>query len=209
MNLASLWQRAAFRWRIRGGITAPFRRLLWMALGASLGEGTNVPPLVINWPHQVEIGRECSLEEGTAFIVADSWRPGRSIVIGNRVFLGRHCEFNICAKITIGNDALIASGCKFIDHDHGLAPHMPMNRQPLDIRPITIESDVWIGAGAVILKGVTIGHGAVIGAGAVVTRSVPPCEIWAGVPAVKIGDRAALPFRPPFPEEKAVAFLNG
>jgi len=54
---------------------------------------------------------------------------------------------------------------------------------------ITIGSDVWLGCHVVVLKGVCIGDGAVVGAGAVVTKSVPEGEIWAGVPAVKIGTR--------------------
>ena len=191
MGVASLFQRVAFRCRIRGGVAAIFRRIYLTALGAKLGAGTNVPPLTMNWPHQVSIGRDCSLEEGTAFIVADSWRPGPSICIGDRVFVGRYCEFNVCAKLTIGDDALIASGCKFIDHDHGIAPDAPINAQPLMIAPITIEKGAWLGVNVVVLKGVTIGPGAIVGAGAVVTKSVPAGEIWAGVPARKMGARDA------------------
>jgi galactoside O-acetyltransferase len=56
-----------------------------------------------------------------------------------------------------------------------------------DDAPIEIEDDVWIGAGAIVLPGVTVGRGAVIGAGAVVTRSVEALSIVAGVPAREIG----------------------
>ena len=56
-------------------------------------------------------------------------------------------------------------------------------------KKIKIHSDVWIGAGAIVLSGVTIGVGAVIGAGSVVTHDVPPYEIWAGNPAKKIRNR--------------------
>ena len=52
--------------------------------------------------------------------------------------------------------------------------------------PIVIEDDVWIGASATVLGGVTIGEGAIIGAGAVVTRDVPPGETYAGVPARRL-----------------------
>lgn len=54
---------------------------------------------------------------------------------------------------------------------------------------IEIHSDVWIGAGAIVLSGVEIGTGAVVGAGSVVTHSIPPYEIWAGNPAKKIRNR--------------------
>lgn len=56
-------------------------------------------------------------------------------------------------------------------------------------KPLIIGSDVWIGSNVSILRGVNIGNGAVVGAGAVVTHSIPPYEIWAGVPAKKIGQR--------------------
>ena len=54
---------------------------------------------------------------------------------------------------------------------------------------IIVETDVWIGTGAIILGGVKIGSGSIIAAGSVVTKNIPSCEIWGGVPAVKIKDR--------------------
>ncbi len=57
------------------------------------------------------------------------------------------------------------------------------------LKETLIDDDVWIAAGAIILPGVVIGRGAVIGAGSVVTHSVPPCAIFAGVPAKRIGVR--------------------
>ena len=56
-------------------------------------------------------------------------------------------------------------------------------------KPISIGNDVWIAAGVQVLRGVSVGDGAVLGCGGVVTRDVPPYEIWAGVPARKIGQR--------------------
>ena len=58
---------------------------------------------------------------------------------------------------------------------------------------IPVGDDVWLGAGAVVVAGVTIGEGAVIGANSVVTRDVPSNEIWAGAPARKIGERSEEP----------------
>lgn len=56
-------------------------------------------------------------------------------------------------------------------------------------KPLVIGNDVWIGSGVNILRNITIGDGAIIGAGAVVTHDIPPYEIWAGVPAKKVGQR--------------------
>jgi acetyltransferase-like isoleucine patch superfamily enzyme len=58
------------------------------------------------------------------------------------------------------------------------------------MKEIAIGSDVWLGCHVVVLKGVCIGDGAVVGAGAILTKSVPPGEIWAGIPASKIGTRS-------------------
>ncbi len=110
-------------------------------------------------------------------------------MIGDRVFVGRGCEFNICKHLTIGDDSLIASDVKIIDHDHGKSLDSLISRQPAIESPIRIGRDVWIGVNSVILKGVSIGDGAIIGAGSVVTRSVPAGEIWCGVPARKTRDR--------------------
>ena len=56
-------------------------------------------------------------------------------------------------------------------------------------KPLIIGNDVWVAAGVQILRGVTIGDGAVLGGGGIFTKDVPPYEIWAGVPAKKIGQR--------------------
>jgi acetyltransferase-like isoleucine patch superfamily enzyme len=144
----------------------------------------------MTWPHQVSVGKDCMLEHDLHFRYDGPWRPGPSIVIGDRAFLGVACEFNITDHIRIGDDCLIASGCKFIDHDHGMVEGVPMNRQQGPEAPIVLENNVWLGANVIVLKGVTIGCGAVVAAGAVVTKSVPPREIWGGVPARKIGQRA-------------------
>ena len=56
-------------------------------------------------------------------------------------------------------------------------------------KPIIIGNDVWIAAGGQVLRGVNVGDGAVLGGGTIVTKDVPPYEIWAGVPAKKIGQR--------------------
>ena len=64
-----------------------------------------------------------------------------------------------------------------------------MIQQPTAKGAIKIADDVWLGANVIVLKGVTIGRGAIVGAGAVVTKSIPEYEIWAGVPAKKLGVR--------------------
>jgi acetyltransferase-like isoleucine patch superfamily enzyme len=116
------------------------------------------------------------------------WCPDPSIIIGDGVFIGRGCEFNIRKKITVGQGCAIASGCKFIDHDHGITGER-IDETPGAEAEIVVGDYVWLGCNVVVLKGVTIGSSAVVGAGAVVTKSIPAGEIWGGVPAKKLGSR--------------------
>ena len=192
MRLSQIIQKIFLRLRGGGNLGSGLRKFWWRIQGAKIGSGTNMPRVEMVWPHQTVIGNGCVLETGIHFKFDGVWQPGPSIIIGDRVFIGRDAEFNIRKGIQIGNDALIASGCRFIDHDHATTIcELPMNRQPCPEAAIILENDVWLGVNVVVLKGVHIGSGAVVGAGAVVTKSVPPYEIWAGVPARKIGRRAA------------------
>jgi acetyltransferase-like isoleucine patch superfamily enzyme len=90
----------------------------------------------------------------------------------------------------IGDDCQIAAGCILSDVHHPYEDtSVPMNTIETEFQSIVLEQDVWLGSSVVVLKGVRIGQGAIVGAGAVVTKSIPPYEIWAGVPAKKIGER--------------------
>ena len=184
-------QKASFRIkeRISTLLVSKVRKAWYTLQGLSVGT-TSLPNIRITWPHKVQIGDNCQIEEGIYFKHDGIWSEGKSIVIGNRVFLGRFTEFNIRKGISIGDDALIASGCKFIDHDHGYADRSSsMNKQEGREAEIIIESDVWLGVNVTVLKGVFIGTGSIVAAGAVVTKSIPPYEIWAGIPARMIGNR--------------------
>ena len=185
--------RAAFRLRARtASLLAQGRTAWWRALGMQINPGTLLPTIHVTWPHQVSLGAHCHLEHDIYFKFDGTWAPGPSIVIGDRVFIGFGCEFNARKRIQLGADCLVASGCKFIDHDHGTsARDLPMNQQTGGVEEeIVLENDVWLGANVIVLKGVRIGRGAIIAAGAVVTKSVAPFEIWGGVPARQLGERA-------------------
>jgi len=105
---------------------------------------------------------------------------GKNITLGNRVFINAGCKFQDQGGIVIGDGSLIGHNVVLATLDHDLALE---KRHILHPAPIHIGNNVWIGAGAVITKGVTIGDNAVIAAGAVVTRDIPPNVIAAGVPA--------------------------
>jgi acetyltransferase-like isoleucine patch superfamily enzyme len=160
-----------------------------LVFGMKIGKRTYVPKIYITWPHQVSIGENCNLEHGIYFKYDGIWNKGPAIIIEDNVFIGAGCEFNIRKKIIVGVDTLIASGCRFIDHNHGLLTNHLIRKQEGTEAEIIIGDDVWIGCNVVVLKGVTIGNGAVVAAGSVVTKSIPSLEIWGGVPAKKISER--------------------
>ena len=117
---------------------------------------------------------------------------GQHISIGNNVIININCTFVDCNKITIGNNVLIASNVQIYTATHPINisdrlldnwsynnPHAFFNTYAL---PVTIEDNVWIGGGVIILPGVTIGKNSVIGAGSVVNKSIPPNSLAVGNP---------------------------
>lgn len=117
---------------------------------------------------------------------------GQHISIGNNVIININCTFVDCNKITIGNNVLIASNVQIYTTTHPVNisdrlldnwsynnPHAFFNTYSL---PVTIEDNVWIGGGVIILPGVTIGKNSVIGAGSVVNKSIPPNSLAVGNP---------------------------
>ncbi|WP_454759412.1 sugar O-acetyltransferase [Caulobacter segnis] len=107
---------------------------------------------------------------------------GYNIRLGDRVFMNFNCVILDVAEVTIGEATAIGPGVQILTADH---PRDPVERRTGQEsgKPIHIGANVWIGGGAIILPGVTIGDDAVIGAGAVVTRDVAPGVTVVGNPA--------------------------
>ncbi|MCI8994549.1 MAG: acyltransferase [Lachnospiraceae bacterium] len=95
--------------------------------------------------------------------------------------------------IMLGNHVAIANGVSLISTEHNYSnPSIPIKDQGIELAPIVIEDDVWIGSRAVILSGNRIRKGSIIGAGAVVTKDVEEYLICVGVPARPVKDRHSL-----------------
>lgn len=106
---------------------------------------------------------------------------GINTTMGNNVFINYNFVVLDCCPFSIGNNVFIAPNVQVYTAIHPLSPH-DRNQHIGQASPITIEDDVWIGGGTIILPGVTIGKGSTIGAGSVVTRSIPPHSVAIGNP---------------------------
>lgn len=133
------------------------------------------PRLTVFWP----IGIDCP----------------KGVRVGADVSIAPYTHIWGSGGVRIGDRVMIASGCKISSLTHD--PDSPAMRSVAVASAVVIEDDVWLGANAVVLPGVTIGRGAVVGAGSVVRENVPGWAIVGGVPARFIRARAA-----PRPDEQ-------
>jgi acetyltransferase-like isoleucine patch superfamily enzyme len=117
-------------------------------------------------------------------IIIETGDGGR-VTIGAETHIQPRCQLSAYkGSIKIGKRVEIAPNCAFYPYNHEFARGEPIRNQPLTTRGgITVDDDVWLGVGVIVLDGVTIGKGAVIGAGSVVTRDVPDEAVAFGSPA--------------------------
>lgn len=139
-------------------------------------------------PKVTMVGRSrISLSEGVILYGLNFLHAGGEGFI--RIGTDTHIDVNSIlygqGGLTIGNDCAIAGGVIIYSqtNQYGMWPEKRIIDQPIHYEPVEIGSDVWIGAGVIILPGVKIGDHAVVGAGAVVKNDVQPGEIVVGVPA--------------------------
>jgi acetyltransferase-like isoleucine patch superfamily enzyme len=106
---------------------------------------------------------------------------GDEIRVGRNVFVNQNCTFYDLGGLDIADDVMIGPNVSIITAGH---PLEPSQRRAVTIgRPIVIERNVWIAAGATIVGGVTVGENSVVAAGSVVTKDVPPNTLVGGNPA--------------------------
>jgi acetyltransferase-like isoleucine patch superfamily enzyme len=114
------------------------------------------------------------------------------VVIGAKTVLGQECTISAYKHVRIGEQCVIADRAMFIDFDHGTVEvERPIRVQGIYKRDVDIGSNVWIGYGACVLRGVKVGDNAVIGTNSVVTRDVPANAVVGGIPAQIIRMRDA------------------
>jgi acetyltransferase-like isoleucine patch superfamily enzyme len=128
---------------------------------------------------RVELGRWSWLGHGTKI------RCHEGVVsIGAKTVLGQECTLSAYQRVSIGRECVIADRVMLIDFDHGVVEvERPIRLQGIYKRDTLVGNNVWIGYGACILRGVSVGDNAIIGTNAVVTKDVPANAVVGGVPA--------------------------
>ncbi len=166
LALRYLWRRfltrAGWRWRTDG--------LLF--LGPRL-------ELEIGRKGRVDFGRFVWIGHGTKI------RCHEGVVeIGAKTVMGQECTISAYKRVRIGEQCVIADRAMFIDFDHGVVEvERPIRQQGIYTREVEVGSNVWIGYGACILRGVSVGDNSIVGTNSVVTKDVPANAVVAGVPA--------------------------
>ena len=105
---------------------------------------------------------------------------GQFTRIGKNVYINHLCSMLDMGTITIGDDVLIGPKVNILSEEH---PVNPAERKALMVRPVVIKNGAWIGAGATILPGVTVGENSIVAAGAMVNKDVPDNTVVGGIPA--------------------------
>jgi acetyltransferase-like isoleucine patch superfamily enzyme len=164
---------------------------------------------VLRHPHKIRLGDGVIVDDNC--LLDAKGADNRGITLGDGVFLGRNtilsCKngdielasgvnigFNSQiasgSKVRVGKDGLLAAYCYLVGGGHESAdPERPVQDQQAVSRGITLDDNVWLGAGVKVLDGVSVGADCIVGAGAVVTADLPARSVAAGAPARVIRGR--------------------
>jgi len=132
---------------------------------------------------RMNVGRRVSVKSGLRV------HKPRNITLGDDVRINTDVTIQAHGPVTIGDRTMVAAGCIIVTANHDLSKRGLEAFGNLEAGPVSIGSDCWLGAGAVVLPGVTIGDGAVVAAGSVVTRDLPAETICIGAPARPVRPR--------------------
>jgi acetyltransferase-like isoleucine patch superfamily enzyme len=171
------------RYLCRRFLTAAGRR--WRTNGlVFFGRGLE---LEIAAKGRVDFGRFVWIGDGTKI----RCHEGR-VEIGDKTVMGQECTISAYQHVRIGQQCVIADRAMFIDFDHGVVEvERPIRQQGIYKRDVIVGSNVWIGYGACVLRGVSVGDNSIVGTNSVVTKDVPANAVVAGIPARIIRMREA------------------
>ncbi len=166
-----LWMFARWGWfKLRFGKRLVTDGLCFICPGVKISIGRDAKLYLGRWSW---IGHGCKIRvhEG-------------EVRLGAKSVMGQECTVSAFQHVSIGRECIIADRTMFIDFDHGIVEvERPIRLQGIYKRDVRIGHNVWIGYGACVLRGVTVGNNSVLGTSAVVVDDVPPNAVVGGVPA--------------------------
>jgi acetyltransferase-like isoleucine patch superfamily enzyme len=144
---------------------------------------------------RLEIGRHATLRVGRWAWIGHGSKirvHEGEVSIGAKTVMGQDCTISAYQHVSIGRECIIADRVMLIDFDHGATEvERPIRLQGIYKRDVRVGHNVWMGYGACILRGVTIGENSIVGTSSVVTRDFPANSVLAGAPARLIREREA------------------
>lgn len=198
----------AWRWLERAGVAGPRSRHARRFQHVGDGTAFGFPQGSTMGERWIRIGADNLIAAGVV-ITAGMWPDepfvppdGWAVRIGDRNTIGRGCSFVGRVGIDVGDDVTFAPNVYVTDHNHEYAePDVPIARQWVVEAPVTIGSGSWLGTGAVVLPGATIGAHVAVAAGSVVRGDVPDRCVIAGSPAkvIRRWDPETERWEPPLP----------
>jgi len=181
-------------------LTPKYGRLLWRYLWRRLltvagWRWQTAGMLFLGRDLELQVGRRGEIRFGRFVWIGDGTkiRCHEGVVeIGDKTVFGQECTISAYQRVRIGEQCVIADRAMFIDFDHGITEvGRPIRVQGIYKRDTVVGSNVWVGYGACVLRGVRVGDNSVIGTNAVVTNDVPANSVVGGVPAKVIRVREA------------------
>jgi acetyltransferase-like isoleucine patch superfamily enzyme len=167
-----LWHKARLRSRLK------LDGIAFIRPGVKLEVGPNA---------QLQIGRWAWIGDGTKLRVHEG-----IVQIGAKTVIGQECTFSAFQRVSIGRECMVADRVMMIDFDHITSDvERPIRVQGITKGDVVVGHNVWIGYGACLLRGVSVGENSVVGATAVVTADIAANSIAAGVPARIVASRDA------------------
>jgi len=164
------------------GCKIKFRKKISFGRTVTLGDYVEINALS---KYGISIGNNVSILKNTIIECTGVIRNlGEGIIIGNNVGIAQNCFIQVRGNVKIGNNVIFGPNVSIFSENHNFAnPELPVSKQGVSRKGVTVEDGVWIGTRAVILDGVTIGMNSIVAAGSIVTKDVPPYTIVGGVPA--------------------------
>lgn len=167
-------------------------------IGSNVVFGKNVK-LISEGEGEITIGDDCFIADNVLIsarkkvVIGKGTRihefssmQGCEISLGEDVWVSKFC-FIIGADISVGDRSILAPFVQILDTEHYIDPVTgQITMGAGETAPVKIEENAWLGNGAKVMKGVSIGRGSIVGAGAVVTKDIPPGMVAVGVPAKTI-----------------------